>query len=146
MLARTYAVSSHGLADVIGNADCMCGSSEIGSAGLMNSRQHRSRQTQQRIDAIIVINGNSSPETITTPSHLCPIPTSPIPPSAPSPSFFSISLCRFEFILQERILSAGKIPRQRCASCLSPLCSSECLCSSTTGKLHTDPARNKVPK
>lgn len=59
----------------------LCGKSEIASVGLMNSGQNHFRQPQQRINTVIVINGNKigfSPEIIIAFAHLLrPVPTSP---------------------------------------------------------------------
>lgn len=166
---HTYMQAAHTgwlLADMIG----ILAVSEIASVGLMNSGQNRFRQSQQRINTIAVINGNKiifTPENIIALSRLlCPVPL--LSSSFPLPSVVCTppSLTSFSFLCNLFILyflsaqfksntsfkreSFSGIfffsSRQRCASCLSTLCSRYCLCCNSVGMFHTERARNKVPK
>ncbi len=83
MLAHTHMQADHTLVNCRHDWKYrLCGKSDIVSVGLMNSGQNHFRQSQQRINIVIVINGNKivfSPEIIIALSHLlCPVPTVPI--------------------------------------------------------------------
>lgn len=129
MPARTYAVSSHRL--VTHRHDWkyrLSSESEIVSVGLMNTLQNHSRQSQQTINIIIMINGNRSVfrrEIIIPLSHLCPLLPLPLCLLILSSPFSFVFVCTppcltsFSFLLNLFIIYFSFAPPS--PSCLNPI-------------------------